>query len=218
MKKFGIKAKHKSQYRYELLKAIWTYRLRDETYARRLSEVANINTSLLELAKYQPLSEFKKDPIKMTKEEFTRYYEKLKADYQPKIVLKFQDQNFEEDAEDEKKADSVGSVIEENESNASIDRKLRAESRRKAKQGKGSVPDEEKVGKEVSSMEKVNDEPDKSKEESNESHGEINVSSGNDSEPKLLKESDDGDKSKEYEAAAQEHLDELYKSADAKKE
>lgn len=224
-----MKFKYKSQYRYELLKAVWTYRLRDESFEKKLAEVANINICLLELAKCQPLNEFKKDPIKMTKEEFMSYYEKLEGDYRPKLVLKFQDQDFDKKMTEEKKTDSAEDIIEEDESNASIDRKLRAEARRKAKEVKKeeetekaaeiSMPDEEKVSKEVSNTEKINDEPAKSKEESfTENVTEVKVNES-DSKSELLKENDEEDKDiGKYEAIAQEHLNELYRSADDDKE
>jgi hypothetical protein len=129
IKQYGIKSKGKDGYKYELLKAIWMYKQRDKMFEESLAEVNTINRTLTNLMLMQPINELERDPLKMNKEEFKKYYEELRAKFysKPGLIMNL----AEEFTEEEKKGESVGE-----ESYASIDRKLKGERKFKAKKEK----------------------------------------------------------------------------------
>ena len=123
------------------MKACLTYRLRDNNFESKLNEAGTINMNIIKKAGFVPLEDFAKDPIEMTIEEFKEYYENLKTKYGNNTgsVLVLKGSLHEEKKNDE--------VINDNEGYHSIDRKLKAEARKKAKEEKELLVECEKIAK-----------------------------------------------------------------------
>jgi len=101
--------------------------------------------NLIKKAQSVPLKEFAKDPIEMTIEEFKEYYENLKTKYGSitDSVLILREPLHDGVGEDKDNDD----IINSNEGYHSIDRKLKAEARKKAKEEKELLVGYEKAAK-----------------------------------------------------------------------
>eukprot|EP00826_Nyctotherus_ovalis_P025873 TRINITY_DN2008_c0_g1_i1.p1 TRINITY_DN2008_c0_g1~~TRINITY_DN2008_c0_g1_i1.p1 ORF type:complete len:357 (-),score=124.44 TRINITY_DN2008_c0_g1_i1:95-1165(-) len=77
-----VKAAGPNKYKYEFMKAFWTYRTSDKEFEHEVMETQKLcNLLKNELQQLAAISIFSKDPYEMTAEEFAKYYESAEATY-----------------------------------------------------------------------------------------------------------------------------------------
>lgn len=77
-----VKVNESSKYKYELMKAMWTYRTEDENFDYQIVETRKVCTLIMNsIQKLVPVVIFDKDPFDMTYEEFNDFYENVKLSY-----------------------------------------------------------------------------------------------------------------------------------------
>eukprot|EP00826_Nyctotherus_ovalis_P064234 TRINITY_DN9418_c0_g2_i2.p2 TRINITY_DN9418_c0_g2~~TRINITY_DN9418_c0_g2_i2.p2 ORF type:complete len:206 (+),score=51.50 TRINITY_DN9418_c0_g2_i2:700-1317(+) len=111
LKRINIQVSQINDYKYELLKAFWTYRGEDEEFEMRVMESQRLCTLISSVMKeLATIPSFDKDPFEMSLEEFNPFYEELKecffADFarviqEKRIKQKFKSPNLNEVVEEE---------------------------------------------------------------------------------------------------------------------
>ena len=77
-----MKAAGRDKYKYEFMKAFWTYRTTDQEFECEVMETQKIcNMLKIALQELAVIPIFNKDPYAMTAEEFALYYEEAKSAY-----------------------------------------------------------------------------------------------------------------------------------------
>lgn len=122
LKRINIQVSQINDYKYELLKAFWTYRGEDEEFEVRVKESQRLCTLISSVMKeLATIPSFGKDPFDMRLEEFNPFYEELKECFftdfarviqEKRIKQKFKSPNLNEVAEEEAEG-SVGCMADD---------------------------------------------------------------------------------------------------------
>lgn len=149
--KSGIKAKGISQYRYEFMKALLTYKLNKERFEELVNKTGVLYQRMVELLQENLSEGFEKDPYDMTEEEFSAYYDKLEKTYLTGYAVDYSEEPAEEKKKKEVKVEKkakeniIDSIDDLPESYSSIDRILSDKSpKKKVQQDVDKLSPEEK--------------------------------------------------------------------------